>query len=46
MTYGSWEMGDTYIKDIMEQKPELIQATDEWRDSYGIQINDRIQVTL
>ena len=34
MTYGSWEMGDTYIKDIMEQKPELIQATNEWRETY------------
>jgi len=46
MTHGSWEYGDMYIEELMSMNPELTQATDEWRDSYGIQINDRIQVTL
>ena len=34
MTHGSWDYGDTYIKDIMEVKPTLINATDEWRFNY------------
>jgi hypothetical protein len=34
MTYDSWEYGDAYIKDIMEVKPKLIDATDEWRFNY------------
>ena len=46
MTHGGWDMGDTYVNDIMGQNPELIQATDEWRDTYGIQLHDRMQVTL
>ena len=34
MTHGSWEYGDTYIKDIMSVRPTLINATDEWRFNY------------
>ena len=34
MTHGGWDMGDTYINDIMEHKPELTQATDEWKETY------------
>ena len=26
---------DTYINDILEHNPELVQATDEWRKTYG-----------
>ena len=36
MTHGSWDYGDTYIKDIMEVKPNLIDATDEWRFNYDV----------
>ena len=36
MTHGSWDYGDTYIKDIMEVKPKLIDATDEWRFNYDV----------
>ena len=35
MTYNNWEYGDVYIKDIMEVKPKLIDATDEWRLTYA-----------
>ena len=41
-----WDLGDTYVNDILEHNPELVQATDEWRDTYGIQLHDRMQVTL
>ena len=34
MTHGGWDMGDTYIKDIMKDNPELIQATPEWSKTY------------
>lgn len=36
MTHDSWDYGDTYIKDIMEVKPKLIDATDEWRFNYDV----------
>ena len=35
MTYGGWDLGDTYVNDILEHNPELVQATDEWRKTYG-----------
>ena len=34
MTYDSWEYGDAYIKDILNTNPELISATDEWKETY------------
>lgn len=34
MTYGSDELGDTYISDIREYGT-LVYATDEWRQHYG-----------
>ena len=37
MTYGGWDMGDTYIKDIMKHNPELVQATEEWNKTYNKQ---------
>ena len=30
MTYGSWEMGDVYVNEILEVNPELIQAEAQW----------------
>ena len=37
MTYGGWDMGDTYVNDIMEHNPELVQATEEWNKTYNKQ---------
>jgi len=37
MTHGSWDYGDTYIKDIMSVQPNLVHATDEWQQTYGTQ---------
>ena len=37
MTYGGWDLGDTYVNDIMEHNPELIQATEEWNKTYNKQ---------
>ena len=37
MTHGSWDYGDTYIKDIMSVQPNLVHATNEWQQTYGIQ---------
>jgi hypothetical protein len=34
MTYDSWEYGDAYIKDILNTNPQLISATDEWKETY------------
>jgi len=34
MTYDSWEYGDAYIKDILNTNPELISATNEWKETY------------
>ena len=33
-TYGSWEYGDMYIKELMSIEPELTQATPKWRETY------------
>jgi|TARA_B110000240_G_C13415334_1_gene417055 hypothetical protein len=35
MTYDSWEYGDAYIGEILETKPLLISATDEWKETYN-----------
>jgi|TARA_R110000824_G_scaffold302155_1_gene490046 hypothetical protein len=37
MTHGSWDYGDTYIKDIMSVQPNLVHATNEWQQTYGTQ---------
>ena len=34
MTYDSWEYGDMYINELMSLKPELVSATDEWKETY------------
>jgi hypothetical protein len=33
-TYGSWEYGDIYIKDVISYH-ELIASTDEWKEDYN-----------
>ena len=33
-TYDSWEYGDAYINEIMSVNPELVSATDEWKEHY------------
>lgn len=35
MTYDSWEYGDAYIKEILDTNPELISATEEWKETYN-----------
>ena len=35
MTHGGWDMGDTYVNDIMTHKPELTQSTPEWSKTYA-----------
>jgi len=37
MTYGGWDLGDTYVNDILEHNPELVQATEEWNKTYNKQ---------
>tara|TARA_R100001198_G_C5151815_1_gene160930 strand:- start:341 stop:661 length:321 start_codon:yes stop_codon:yes gene_type:complete len=32
-TYGSWEYGDIYVKDVISYH-ELIASTDEWKKEY------------
>jgi hypothetical protein len=35
MTYGDWEYGDTYVKDILgDGGAELKSACDEWKHTY------------
>jgi len=34
MTYDSWEYGDMYINELMSLKPDLVSATDEWKETY------------
>ena len=34
-TYDKWEYGDTYIKDIMDTKPRLIESTQAWKNQYN-----------
>lgn len=34
MTYGSFEMGDAYVNEIL-QFGKLVEATDEWRQYYA-----------
>ena len=34
-TNGSYDMGDTYINDIIRTNPKLIQASPEWKEAYG-----------
>ena len=33
LTYGSWEYGDTYVKDIISNG-QIVSATDEWLEEY------------
>ena len=33
-TYDSWEYGDAYINEIMSVNPVLVDATDEWKETY------------
>jgi len=35
MTYDTWEYGDVYIKDILDTEPELVSATEEWKETYN-----------
>lgn len=35
-TMGSWEHGDTYIEDVLRVRPELIQATAEFKEYMGV----------
>lgn len=35
MPDGSYEMGDTYARDIMNMDGKLVDADPEWRDEYG-----------
>ena len=35
MTYDRWEYGDAYIKEILDVNPELISATEEWKETYN-----------
>jgi len=34
MTYGSWEYGDTYVRDIVEYGT-LVEAVPQWYEQYG-----------
>jgi len=34
MTYGSWEYGDSYARDIIDHFT-LADASDAWREAYG-----------
>ena len=34
MTYDSWELGDTYVKEILDLA-NMIDATSEWKEHYG-----------
>lgn len=33
-TYGSWELGDTYVKDVLSYAT-LVDATPEWKEHYS-----------
>jgi len=36
MTYGGYDAGDTYIKDILDTaQAYLVECTDEWRKHYA-----------
>ena len=35
MTYDRWEYGDAYIKEILNVNPELVSATEEWKETYN-----------
>ena len=40
MTYGGYDMGDTYIKDILDVGVYCIQASDEFKSLYpGLTVN-------
>jgi len=34
-TFGSYEYGDGYVKDILSNNAGLVSATPEWKDTYG-----------
>mgnify|MGYP003643264671 CR=1 FL=1 len=34
MTSDRWEYGDAYIHEILDTNPDLISATDEWKETY------------
>jgi len=33
-THGSWDMGDSYVRDIRRSRPELMSSTEEWVKYY------------
>ena len=34
MTYGSWDMGDTYAREVLKYG-QLVVATDQWKEEYN-----------
>jgi hypothetical protein len=36
MHEGSYEMGDTYAREIMNMDATLVDADPEWRDEYSV----------
>ena len=35
LTYGSYELGDGYVNQILSNNAGLVSASSEWKDTYG-----------
>jgi len=43
-TYGSWELGDTYLKDAIRGL-QFIKSSDTFKKQYGLYLNDLVDFT-
>jgi len=39
MTYGSWDMGDTYVHEVL-RSANLEEASPEWEENYQVSLSD------